>query len=60
MTGGTFGNIPTRVLKDSSNVCNSVLQDMWNYETLGKHYFPKNLKLADITTVYKKKRSNFS
>ena len=28
---------------------------MWNYEILGKQYFPKNLKLAEITPVYKKK-----
>ena len=52
---GTFGNIPTKVLKDSSNICNSILQEIWNYETLEKQYFPKNLKLADITPVYKKK-----
>ena len=26
-----------------------------NYEILGKQYFPKNLKLADITPVYKEK-----
>ena len=48
MKVGTFGNIPTKVLKDSFNICNSILQDIWNYEILGKQYFPKNLKLADI------------
>ena len=52
---GTFGNIPTKVLKESSNVCNSTLKDIWNYEILGKQNFSKNLKLADITPVYKKK-----
>ena len=36
---GTFGNIPTKVLKDSSNICSSILQDMWNYEILEKQYF---------------------
>ena len=36
---GTFGNITTKVLKDSSDICNSVLQDVWNYEILGKQYF---------------------
>ena len=25
---GTFGNIPTKVLKDSSNICNSILQEI--------------------------------
>ena len=29
--------------------------DILNYEILGKHYFPKDLKLADITPVYKEK-----
>ena len=52
---GTFGNIPMKVLKGSSDICNSILQDIWNYEVLGKHYFPKNFKPADITPVYKKK-----
>ena len=52
---GTFGNIPTKVLKESSNVCNSTLKDIWNYEILGKQNFSKNLILADITPVYKKK-----
>ena len=52
---GTFGNIPTKVLKDSSDISNSILQNIWNYEILGKRYFSKNLKLADATTLYKKK-----
>ena len=51
----TFGNIPTNVLKDSSDIFNSILQDIWNYEILVKQYSPKNLKLADMTPVYKKK-----
>ena len=29
--------------------------DILNYEILGKQYFPKDLKLADITPVYKEK-----
>ena len=52
---GTFGNIPTKVLKESFNVYNSTLKDIWNYEISGKQNFSKNLKLADITPVYKKK-----
>ena len=28
---------------------------MWNYEILRKQYFSKNLKLTDITPIYKKK-----
>ena len=43
------------MLKRSSDICNVVLQNIWNSEILGKLYFPKKLKLADITPVYKKK-----
>ena len=48
---GTFGNIPTKVLKISSDICNKVLQKIWNSQILGKQYFLQNLKLADITSV---------
>ena len=51
---GSFGNIPMKVDKDSPDICNSVLQDIQNYEILGKHFL-KILKLADITPVNKKK-----
>ena len=56
---GTFGNIPTKVLKDSSDICNSILQVYGilrnGISHYGKQNFPKNLKLVDITPVYKKK-----
>ena len=52
---GTFSNIPTKILKSSSEMCNEILQNIWNSEIIEKKYFPKNLKLADITPVYKKK-----
>ena len=52
---GTFGNIPTKVLKDSSNVGHSILRDIWKYEIFRKQYFLRNLKLTDITPLYKKK-----
>ena len=50
-----FGNIPTKVLKESSNVCNAILRDIRNFEMLEKQIFPQNLKLVNITSVYKKK-----
>ena len=43
------------MLKISSEICNVVLQNIWNSEIFGKLSFPKKLKLADITPVYKKK-----
>ena len=51
---GTFGNIPTKMLKSSSDICNVALQNIWNSEILGKLYFPNKLKLAYITPAYKK------
>ena len=51
---GMFGNIPTKVLKESSNVCNAILRNIWHCEILGKQNFSENLKRSDITPVYKK------
>ena len=51
----TLGDIPTKVLKISSDICNKVIQKIWNSEILGKQYFPQNLKLADVTSAFKKK-----
>ena len=47
-------NIPPKVLKISSDICNKVLQKIWTFKILGKEYFPQNLKLADITSAFKK------
>ena len=52
---GAFGNIPTKMLKSSSEICNVALQNIWNSEILGKLYFPNKLKLADITPYTKRK-----
>ena len=52
---GTFGNIPTKVLKTSSEICNKVLSEIWNSEILAKQHLPRDIKLADIKPVFKKK-----
>ena len=51
----TFGNIPTKMLESSSEICNVVLSNIWNSEILETCIFPNKLKLADITPVYNKK-----
>ena len=51
----TFENIPAKLLKDLLEICNSVLQDIKNYEKLEKQCPPRRLKFADITPVYKKR-----
>ena len=49
----TFGNIPTKILKQSSKSCFHTLQKLFN-DALRDGYFPDKLKRADITPVFKK------
>ena len=51
---GTFGNIPTKLLKEVSDICAPALNDIWNNEIITQKCFPNNLKLADMTPVFKK------
>ena len=51
---GTFNNIPTKCLKESSDICSKYLLNIWNNEIVTNGYFPDKLKLADVTPVYKK------
>ena len=49
----TFGNIPTKILKQSSKSCSDTLQKLFN-DALRDGYFPDKLKRSDITPVFKK------
>ena len=51
---GTFGNIPTILLKEVADICAPELNDIWNKEIITQKSFPNNLKLADVTHVFKK------
>ena len=51
---GTFKNVPTRKLKEFSDICSPSLEKIWNDEILNKKHFSHLLKLADVTPVYKK------
>ena len=51
---GTFNNIPSSILKLTSIECSDHLSSVWNEEIIGQNKFPDNLKLADVTPVYKK------
>ena len=48
-----FGNIPTKILKQSSKSCSDTLQKLIN-DVLRDGYFPDKLKCADIMPVFKK------
>ena len=52
---GTFKNIPTRQINDVSDVRSPILANIWNEEILLNRSFPENLKLADVTPIFKKK-----
>ena len=49
----TFQNIPPKHLKQTSEVCAPVLSNLIN-ESIRNNKFPEELKLADITPVFKK------
>ena len=56
---GTFKNIHTRRLKDVSDICSPILANIWNEEILLNKIFPENLKLADVSPIFKKKDKTF-
>ena len=55
---GTFGNIPTKLLKEVSDICAPALNDIWNNEIITQKCFPNNLKLEDMTPVFKKENAS--
>ena len=52
---GKFGNIPTKILKSSSKICNVVLQNICNSEILEKFIFL--VKTGRCNPSIQKKRS---
>ena len=55
-----LNSIPAKVLKETPDNCSSVLQEIWNDEIFKKCQFPENLKLGDITPVFKKEDKNLA
>ena len=51
---GTFGNIPKKLLKEVSDICALALKNTWNKEIITHKSFRYNLKLADVTHMFKK------
>ena len=51
---GTFGNFPTKLLKEVSDICAPALNDIWNNEIITQKYFPNNVKVVNVTSVFKK------
>ena len=55
----TFKNIPTKIPKESRECCSDFLQKLFK-NTLSNKEFPSELKLADVTPIYKKDDPNKS
>ena len=49
----TFNNIPTKVLKQNSDICCPILLNIIN-QNIESGSFPEELKLADVTPIFKK------
>ena len=52
---GTVDSIPTKRLKDTSEICSEYLLKVWNNEIVENGSFPDKLKLADVTPIFKKR-----
>ena len=55
----TFKNIPPKIQIESRECCSDILQKLFN-NTFSDKEFPDELKLADITPIYKKDDPNKS
>ena len=50
----THNNIPAKIIRQSAEVTTNTLQLLFN-NAISNSEFPENLKLADVTPVFKKK-----
>ena len=57
---GTFQNIPSNRLKEVSEVSAPCLKNIWNIEIVSQQKFSGNLKLVDVTPVFKKDDANLT
>ena len=53
-------NILAKVLKETSDIYSPALQQIWNDEIFKKCQFPRNLKLAATTPVFRKEDKNLA
>ena len=52
--------VPAKVLKETSDICSPVHQQIWNDEIFKKYQFPENLKLAEITPIVNKEHKHLA
>ena len=49
----SYKNIPTKILKESSEKSSEYLTKIWNEQVIIQKKFPNELKVADITPILK-------
>ena len=49
-----YMNIPPKQLKELIGLISEPLQSIWNEEIVSKRKFPSELKLADLSPIFKK------
>ena len=49
----TFGNVPTKELKRTQDICGPIIQSLFN-ETITNFTFSNKLKYADVSPIFKK------
>ena len=51
---GSYKNVPTRILKESSEISCEYMTKTWKEQAIMQKSFPNELKLADITPISKR------
>ena len=51
---GSYKNVPTKILKNTSEISSEHLAKIWNEQVIRSENFPNVLKLADSTLIFKK------
>ena len=51
---GSYKNIPTKILKESSEISCEYLTKIWNEQVIMQKNFPNEVKLADNTPILKR------
>ena len=54
LKNGTFKSITQKSSKEAQDICRAFLCDIWAEDIVRKGTFPKDLKNADVTLVFKK------
>ena len=57
---GSYKNIPTKILKESSEISSEYLTKIWNEQVIMQKNYKNELKLADIILILKKDDSTLA